>query len=86
MAINLSFQKRDEDVNKTIYQTMTVGLTNTFNLFSTLPIQNLLSKVLAWMEVRPTNSVEDGTPVDFEISGSGMEYFDLANTFIKSNV
>ena len=49
------------------------------------PIQTSVIKG-TWVEVRPTNSVEDGTPIDFEISGSGTEYFDLANMFIKAKV
>ena len=61
---------------------MTEALTNAFNLFSTLPIQTSVIKG-TWVEVRPTNLVEDDTSVDFEISGSGTEYIDLANTFIK---
>ena len=63
---------------------MTEGNTNAFNLFSTPPIQTSVIKG-TWVEVRPSNSVEDGIPIDFEISGSGTEYFDLANTFIKAN-
>ena len=58
-------------------------LSYVFNLFSMLPIQTSVIKG-AWVEVQPTNSVEDGTPVNFEISGSGTKYFELANIFIKT--
>ena len=56
-----------------------------FNLFFTPPIETFVIKG-PWGEVRITNSVEDGTPIDFEISGSGIEYFDLASTFVKTKV
>ena len=64
---------------------MTAGLTNAVNLFLMPRIQTPVIKG-SWAEVRPANSVEDDTHVDFEISGSGTEYFDLANTFIKAKV
>src|SRR5271163_2468301 len=34
----------------------------------------------AWLEYNPISSIAEGTPIEFSISGSGQDYFDLANT------
>ena len=60
-------------------------LTNALELFSKPPIQTSIAKG-DWLEVRPTNSLEDDGSIDFQISGGGTEYFDLSNTFIKAKV
>ena len=64
---------------------MAEGLTNALELFSKPPIQTSIVKG-NWVEVHPTNSLDDDSAIDFEISGSGTEYLDLANTFIKAKV
>ena len=64
---------------------MTEGITNALELFSKPPIQTSIVKG-RWIEVRPTNSLDDGSAIDFEISKSGTDFLDLANTFIKAKV
>ena len=64
---------------------MTEGLTNALELFSKPLIRTSVVKG-SWLEVRPTNALEDDGAIDFEISGSGTDYFDLANTFIKAKI
>ena len=64
---------------------MTEGITNALELFSKPPIQTSIVKG-SWVEVRPTNSLDDDSAIDFEISGSGKDHLDLANTFIKAKV
>ena len=58
---------------------MTEGLTNALHLLLTPPIQTSIIKG-SWVEVRPTNSLDDDSAIDFEISGSGTDFLDLANT------
>ena len=60
-----------------------MGQTDKLNVLLSAPIPTSIIKG-AWVEIRPTNSVEDDTPADFEISGGGPEYLDLANMFIKA--
>ena len=60
-------------------------LINALDLFFTPLFQTSVIKG-TWVEVRPTNPIEDNTPIDFVISGSGTEYLDLANTFMKAKV
>ena len=60
-------------------------LTNALELFSKPPIQTSIAKG-SWLEVRPTNALDGDNAIDFEISGGGTEYFDLANTFLKAKI
>ena len=64
---------------------MTEGITKALDLFSKPPIQTSIIKG-RWVEVRPTNSLDDDSAIDYEISGSGTDFLDLANTFIKAKV
>ena len=64
---------------------MTEGLTDMLNLFLTPPIQTSIIKG-RWVKVRPTNSLDDNSSIYLEISRSGTEFLDLANTFIKAKV
>ena len=64
---------------------MTEGLTDVLNLFLTPPIQASIING-RWVEVCPTNLLDDYSAIDFEISGIGTEFLDLANTFIKVKI
>ena len=64
---------------------MTEVTTSALDLFSKPALQTSIVKG-SWVEVRPTNALDDGGAIDFEISGSGTDYLDLANTFIKAKV
>ena len=64
---------------------MTEVATSALDLFSKPAFQTSIVKG-SWVEIRPTNALDDGSVIDFEISGSGTDYLDLANTFIKAKV
>ena len=64
---------------------MTEVTTTALDLFSKPLLQSSITKG-RWTEVRPTNALDDDGVIDFEISGSGTDYIDLANTFIKVKV
>ena len=64
---------------------MTEGLTDALNLFLTPPIHTSIING-SWVEVRPTNLLDDDSAIDFEISGRGTDFLDLGNTFIKAKV
>ena len=64
---------------------MTEVTTSALDLFSKPILQTSITKG-RWVEVRPTNALDDDGVIDFEISGSGTDYIDLANTFIKVKV
>ena len=51
---------------------MAEGQKDVLNLFRIPPIKTSIVTG-AWTEIRPTNSVEDDSPVDFEILGSGTK-------------
>ena len=59
------------------------GLTNALELFSKPSIPTSIVKG-SWIEVRPTNSLDDDSAINFEISGGGTDYLDLPNMFIKA--
>ena len=59
------------------------GLTNAQDIFSEIPIQTVI-KDGWWEEIRSTNSIADDAPIEFEISGSGNDYIDLAHTFVNA--
>ena len=61
------------------------GLTEVLNLFHTPSIQMAVVKE-AWVEIRPTICLVDENAMDIEISRSGTEFLDLANTFSKVKV
>ena len=64
---------------------MTTVTTSALDLFSKPAFQTSIVKG-RWVEIRPTNALDDDGVIDFEISGSGTDYIDLANTFIKVKV
>ena len=35
-----------------------------------------------WIEYHPLTTVDDGSPIEFDISGNGEDYIDLANTML----
>jgi len=35
-----------------------------------------------WIEYHPQTTVDDGSPIEFDISGNGEDYIDLANTML----
>ena len=35
-----------------------------------------------WIEYHPLTTVDDGSPIEFDISGNGKDYIDLANTML----
>ena len=39
-----------------------------------------------WIEIRPTNSIEETAPVDFHIDGTSEDFIDLAETYLKVKV
>ena len=42
----------------------------------------------SWVEYHPLTAARDGGPIEFEISGSGEDYIDFANTvlYVKANI
>ena len=40
----------------------------------------------SWVEYHPLITVGDGSPVEFDISGTGEDYVDLANTLLYVQV
>ena len=42
----------------------------------------------SWVEYDPLAAVRDGGPIEFEISGSGEDYIDFANTvlYVKAKI
>ena len=64
---------------------MTEEAASALNLFFKPPIQTSIVKV-DYVEVRPTSSLDDDSIIEFVISGSGTDYLDLGNVFIKVKV
>lgn len=40
----------------------------------------------SWVEIRPLNSIEERAPVDFHIDGTGEDFIDLADTYLKVKI
>jgi len=57
------------------------------DLFSVPPTQTSMESGL-WVEYHPITSVTDGSPIEFDISGTGEEYIDLANSmlYVKAKI
>jgi len=51
------------------------------DLFSVPPTQTSV-KNGTWVEYHPLTRVGDGSPIEFDISGTGEDYIDLANTML----
>ena len=57
------------------------------DLFSILPTQTSISKG-QWIEYHPLSNITDSGPIEFNVSGSGEEYLDLARTqlYVKAKI
>jgi len=55
------------------------------DLFCVPPTQTSIENG-AWVEYHPLSSIADGSPIEFEISGTGEEYLDLANSHLYVRV
>ena len=57
------------------------------DLFSVPPTQTSIESG-TWAEYHPLSSITDGAPIEFEVSGTGEEYLDLANShlYIKAKI
>jgi len=51
------------------------------DLFSIPPTQTTM-KQGTWVEYHPLTTVTDGSPIEFDISGTGENYIDFANTML----
>jgi len=51
------------------------------DLFSVPPTQTSMEQG-SWVEYHPLTAVRDSGPIEFEISGSGEDYMDFANTVL----
>ena len=57
------------------------------DLFSIPPTQTSMEQG-SWIEYHPLTAVRDGGPIEFEISGSGEDYIDFANSvlYVKAKI
>ena len=57
------------------------------DLFSVPPTQTSMEQG-NWVEYHPLTTVTDGSPIEFDITGSGEDYIDFANTalYVKAKV
>jgi len=51
------------------------------DMFSVPPTQTSVENG-TWVECHPLTTIGDGSPVEFDISGTGKDYIDLANTML----
>ena len=51
------------------------------DLFSVPPTQTSMEQG-SWVEYHPLTTVTDGSPIEFDIIGSGEDYVDFANTVL----
>jgi len=51
------------------------------DLFSVPPTQTSVEND-TWVEYHPLTTVGDGSPIEFDISGTGEDYIDLGNTML----
>jgi len=51
------------------------------DLFSVPPTQTSMEHG-SWVEYHPLTTVTDGSPIEFDVSGSGDDYVDFANTML----
>ena len=51
------------------------------DLFSVPPTQTSIENG-TWVEYHPLTTVGDGSPIEYDISGTGEDYVDLANTML----
>jgi len=57
------------------------------DLFSVPPTQTSMEQG-SWVEYHPMTTVADGSPIEFDISGTGEDYIDFGNTilYVKAKV
>ena len=57
------------------------------DLFSVPPTQTSMEQG-SWVEYHPMTTVTDGSPIEFDISGTGEDFIDFANTmlYVKAKV
>jgi hypothetical protein len=55
------------------------------DLFSVPPTQTSIENG-SWVEYHPLTAVDDGSPIEFDISGTGEDYIDFANSVIAVKV
>jgi len=57
------------------------------DLFSVPPTHTSMEQG-SWVEYHPPTSVRDGGPIEFEISGTGEDYLDFANSklYVKAKI
>ena len=57
------------------------------DLFSVPPTQTSMEQG-SWVEYHPLTTVSDGSPIEFDVSGTGDDYIDFANTmlYVKAKV
>jgi len=55
------------------------------DLFSVPPTQTSMENG-NWIEYHPLTTVSDGSPIEFDVSGTGEEYIDFANTMLYVKV
>ena len=62
-------------------------LKSELDIFSVPPTQTSIESG-SYVEYNPISSINDGSPIEFVISGSGQDYIDLANTqlYVKLDV
>ena len=56
-------------------------LMSELDLFSVPPTQTSVEND-TWVEYHPLTTVGDGSPIEFDISGTGEDYIDLGNTML----
>jgi len=57
------------------------------DLFSVPPTQTSIEQG-SWIEYHPITSVIEGSPIEFDVNGSGEDYVDFANTlrYVKAKL
>ena len=62
-------------------------LKSELDIFS-LPMTQTSMECGGYVEYNPISSIGDGTPIEFDINGSGQDYIDLANTqiYVKAKI
>lgn len=57
------------------------------DLFSVPPTQTSMEQG-SWVEYHPVTTIMDGSPIEFDISGTGQDYIDFGNTmlYVKAKV
>ena len=55
------------------------------DLFSVPPTQTSIEQG-SWIEYHPITSVIEGSPIEFDVNGSGEDYIDFANTLLYVKV